>query len=550
MLHEPHQPRRTEYRRHQLVGEIDDMLLCDDEPKLAHGTDGRRLFHAQRPCFPTECSDRRPKRQSETGLGGLPTTAQFLRLGNRRERCFNRPMKHHMPAPLPSPLNASSRRRFLRRTAQFTAAATLAPMIVPGRVLGLDGEVSPSNRITMGFIGTGRQSTHVNLPGFLHQPDAQVVAVCDVDAWRMEQARRLVEKTYAGKTASGTYKGCLALGDWREVMARKDIDAVMIGTPDHWHTILTIAAAKAGKDISCEKPPIRHIAEGRKMVQTVQKHGRVFCTDSEFRAMRWCRMLAMMARNGKFGRLRRIITQVPPDPTIGPQPEMPVPPELNYDLWLGPAPVAPYTEKRVHPRHNTRGRPGWLCLQDYADGIMANWGSHWNDIAMWAMDMERRGPTAVQATATFPPPGNFWNVMLTLEAHCWFPNGVELVCRTGKPMIRIEGEEGWGQITYPAFVEFHDDSLMDWKPGPHDIELPRMVSEKRDFLDAVKTRRQPQYDAEQGVRVNTLALLANASIALGGRRLEWDEKREVVLNDEEANKWLQPKPMRAPWHVL
>lgn len=441
-----------------------------------------------------------------------------------------------------------SRRAFIHRTTAAGTAAIAVPLIIPGRVLGLDGEVAPSNRIAMGFIGTGRQTTHANLPGFLHQPDAQVVAVCDVDRWRMDNARKLVDEHYARQSPSGNHRSCRPIDDWRDLVARADVDAVMIGTPDHWHIIMAIAALNAGKDVSCEKPLSRSIAEGRKMVETVKRNDRVFCTDSEFRAERWNRMLATMARNGKFGQLKRIITQVPPESTLGPQPDMPVPPELNYDLWLGPAPKKPYTLQRVHPREKTNGRPGWLLIRDYATNIMANWGAHWNDIAMWAMDTEKTGPVEVEATGTFPPEGNLWDIVQEMEARCLFANGVELLCRSGKPSIRIEGTEGWGEVVYPSFVTFEPESLLTWKPGPGDVVLPSMASEKRDFLDAVKSRRQPQYDAEGGHRVNSLAHLADASMAVG-RRFQWDPVKETVVGDPEANECLKPQSLRAPWKV-
>lgn len=442
----------------------------------------------------------------------------------------------------------TSRRTFLRRATLATTALAAGPMIVPARVLGLGGAVAPSNRITMGFIGTGRQATYANIPGFLSQPDAQIVAVCDVDSWRLEEARRQVADHYAQATAAGSYQGCATFRDWRELIARKDIDAVMISTPDHWHMIQAIAALRAGKDVSCEKPLSRNVAAGRLLVETVNAHQRVFCTDSEFRASRSMHKAAQLVRNGKIGKLQRIITATPKDSTVGPQPEMPVPPELDYEMWLGPAPKSPYTEKRVHPRHEAKGRPGWLQIQDYADGMLANWGSHLNDIAMWANNTEHTGPVEVEATGSFAPAGNLWNVVQTFEARFRFANGVTLICKTDRPYIRFEGSEGWIQVDYPPQTQIHDKKLLDWKPGPNDIRLPLMASEKRDFLDAVKSRKQPQYDAEGGHRRASLSHLALASIQLG-HKLKWDPVAEKVIGDDEANKLLQPKPLRAPWKL-
>ena len=421
-------------------------------------------------------------------------------------------------------------------------------MIVPGSVLGAGGAVAPGNRITVGFIGTGRQAVYANIPGFLHQPDAQVVAVCDVDSWRMAKARKQVEDFYAAKQRAGTFQGCATCRDWREVLARKDLDAVMISTPDHWHVLMAVAALKAGKDVSCEKPLTRNIASGRLLADTVRREKRVFCTDSEFRTYRWCRHAAELVRNNKLGQLRRIITGTPRDPTLPPQPDMPVPPDLDYQMWLGPAPVAAYTEKRVHPPRDDKGRPGWICVRDYADGMMANWGAHLNDIAMWANHTEHTGPLEVEAKGKFPPEGNLWNVIQEFEANFTFANGVVLTCESDKPYIRFEGTEGWIQINYPIQIETQPESLLTWKPGPNDVTLPVMDSEKRDFLDAVKARRQPQYTAEGGHRTATLSHLALASIELG-RKLRWDPVAEKVLGDEAANRWLQPKPLRGEWRM-
>ena len=319
---------------------------------------------------------------------------------------------------------AMSRRSFLRGAAMAVGAAAASPLIVPAHVLGADGAVSPSNRITIGVVGTGRQSAYANIPGFLQEPDAQIVAVCDVDSWRMEKAKKQVEDFYAKQKGSGTFKGCATIRDWRDLIARKDIDAVMIATPDHWHVLMAMAALKAGKDVACEKPLTRNIAEGRLLADTVKKLGRVFRTDSEFRCNRACHQAVTLVRNGKIGKLHRILTATPKDNTIGPQPDMPVPAELDYDMWLGPAPQKPYTEKRVHPRNDDKGRPGWLMIRDYADGMLANWGAHLNDIAMWASDTEHTGPIEIEATGKYPPAGNLWDVIQEFEAHFLFANGV------------------------------------------------------------------------------------------------------------------------------
>jgi myo-inositol 2-dehydrogenase / D-chiro-inositol 1-dehydrogenase len=442
-----------------------------------------------------------------------------------------------------------SRRRFLQRAAHAAGTACAAPILVPCSVFGANATVAPGSRISVGFIGAGRQATYANLPGFLREPDAQAVAICDVDAWRLENARRSVEAAYAKKSPSGTFKGCAVYRDWRELLARDDVDAVMISTPDHWHVPISLAALRAGKDVACEKPLTRSIAEGRLLSDLVKRSGRVFRTDSEFRSNRTMHRAAELVRNGKIGRLQRIITQTPKDPTLVAQPDMPVPEELDYEMWQGPAPRRPYTLQRVHPRRDVQGRPGWLCIRDYADGMMANWGAHLNDIALWAADLDHTGPIRIEGTGTFPPQGNLWDVIAEFDVTFRYANGVVLQCQTATPMIRWEGTEGWIQVKYPNEIDAQPAALLDWKPGPHDQPLPFKASEKRDFLDGVKSRGPVLYDCEAGHRNNSLAHLSLIAIDLQ-RPLRWDPARERFLNDDEANSRLKPIAWREPWDKL
>lgn len=442
-----------------------------------------------------------------------------------------------------------SRRGFLRRTAAGAGAAVAAPMIVPSSVFGADGAVAPSNRITVGFIGTGRQATYANIPGFLREPDAQCVAVCDVDSWRMNNARKLIEEGYAKAKTSGTFKGCAPFQDWRELLARRDIDVVMISTPDHWHVPMAVSALRAGKDVACEKPLTHCIAEGRLLCDVVTKTGRVFRTDSEFRSSKLMHRAAQLVRNGRIGKLQRIITMTPKDPTLEVQPEMPVPEELDYEMWQGPAPRRPYTLQRVHPRHEAKGRPGWLCIRDYADGMMANWGAHLNDIALWGAGLDHSGPVEISGTGKYPPTGNLWDIISEFDVTFRYANGVTLQCKTDKPVIRWEGTEGWIQVKYPNDIEAQPEGILEWNPGPKDTRLTYKTSEKRDFLDSVKSRQQPLYDAEAGHRNNSLAHLSLIAIDLG-RKLKWDPAREQFVDDAEANRRLKPITWHAPWDKL
>ncbi|SUS06564.1 conserved hypothetical protein [uncultured Defluviicoccus sp.] len=441
-----------------------------------------------------------------------------------------------------------SRRRFLRTATGAAGAALTGPLILPAGLFGASDRPAPSNRINIGLIGTGRQGLLINLPMLLNEDDVQVVAVCDVDAWRMNEAKTKTDAFYADAQTSGAYKSCAVHRDFRELLARTDIDAVMISTPDHWHVPIAMAAARAGKDILCEKPISRNVAEGRKLADLMVQTKRVFRVDSEFRTSRRFHDPAQWVRNGRIGRLTRIITTVPVEVDMGPQPEMPVPSELDYDLWLGPAPFAPYTLHRVHPRMDATGRPGWICIRDYADGQLATWGAHLNDIAMWANDTERTGPVEIEGTGKFPPPENLWNTLREFSVDMTFANGVKLTCKSGDlPALRFEGTEGWIDIpTGTGRTTASSESLLKWKPGPNDLTLPSKRTEKRDFLDCVKTRGPTMCDAECGHRVSTLVFLAQAAIRCG-RKLRWDPVKEEIIGDDEARRFLQPKPARAPW---
>ncbi len=441
-----------------------------------------------------------------------------------------------------------SRRSFLQCATAALTAAFAAPTIIPSTALG-GGAVAPSNRITVGFIGTGRQCVYANIPGFLAEPDAQAVAVCDVDAWRLARAARQIEEFYAKRQPTGRFQGCAAFRDWRELLARRDIDAVMISTPDHWHVPMAIAALRASKDVACEKPLTRSIAEGRLLCNVVKQTGRVFRTDSEFRSNRTMHRAAQLVRNGRIGTLQRILTITPKDPTLAAQPEMPVPEELDYEMWQGPAPRRPYTEKRVHPRYDAQGRPGWLCVSDYADGMLANWGAHLNDIALWGADLDHTGPVTIAGSGTFPPKGNLWDVISEFDVTFAYANGITLRCRTETPLIRWEGTEGWIQVRYPNEIEAEPESILNWTPGPSHTHLTFKNSEKRDFLDAVKSRGPVQYDCEAGHRNNSLAHLSLVAITVG-RKLEWDPTAERFVKDDEANGLLKPIGWHEPWDKL
>jgi predicted dehydrogenase len=441
-------------------------------------------------------------------------------------------------------MNTLTRREFLKSSSTAAAGAALAGLtIVPSSVLGAN---APSNRIAVGMIGMGRQAYHSNLKSFLNAPDTQVVAVCDADAWRLDNARKAVEKHYAKTRRTNTFKGCSVYKDFRKLLARTDIGAVMISTPDHWHVPMAIAAARAGKDICCEKPLTLSIAEGRLLSDTVKRYNRVFRTDSEFRSHSCFQRACELVLNGRIGKVHTIRTGVPAgDIACGPQPAMTVPVELDYELWLGPAPLAPYTEKRVHPRHSYN-RPGWMRIRDYCEGMVTNWGAHLNDIAQWGNGTERTGPVEIEGSGKYPSDG-LWNVLLSFGIRYRYASGVQLIYKTSRPYVRFEGTDGWIEADYNTrSLKAHPESILKSSLGPDEIHLP-LKDEKRDFIDAVKTRGHTLADAEVGHRTNSLCQLGHIAIQLG-RKLTWNPDTERFINNDSANRLLT-RPMRSPWRL-
>lgn len=416
-------------------------------------------------------------------------------------------------------------------TSMSRRAFAAAPLFVPARVLGAN---APSKRVTVGVIGVGRQTVIVNLKQFLRMGDVQVAAVCDVDAWRLERAKQQVEEG-SGQKGVKTYR------NYKELLADRSIDAVMVATPDHWHVPISMEAVKAGKDVCCEKPLTRTIAEGRALADLVKKQNRVFRTDSEYRSKAWYHQAREAVLNGRIGKLTTIRTGVPKgDVACAPQPEMPVPPELDYEMWQGPAPRAPYTEFRVH-RPKAYERPGWMRRLEYCDGMVTNWGTHHNDLAQSANGTDRTGPVEVEGRGTYPGPESFWQVLLDFEIHYRYANGVKLVYKIDQPSLRFEGTEGWIYADDTGKIEASKASILEPPSGSNWVRLP-MKEDKRDFIDAVKTRGATMADAEVGHRTTSVCHLGHIAIQVG-KRLEWDPAKERFTNNEEANEYIG-RPMR------
>lgn len=440
----------------------------------------------------------------------------------------------------------SSRRRFLRRGLEATAAGAGLTGLGPLLLRAAPDTTSPNGRIHIGLIGLGRQAYHANLLPFLASPDTQVVALCDVDAWRAQQARRRVEDFYAAQQPSGTYQGCAVHRDFRELLARPDVDAVMISTPDHWHACMAVAAARAGKHVALEKPISLSIAQGRAISDAMSRHRRVFRTDTEVRCSNDFRRLCEVVRNGRIGKVQRIVAGVPKEAAPVPlPPATPVPEGLDFAMWLGPAPEAPYCDARVHARQNLSARPGWMIVRDYCDGIICNWGTHLLDIVQWGNNTERTGPVEVEGTGRFHPPGGLSNVLEAFEVRYRYADGVQLEYRmTGQPTVRFEGTDGWVEAEWNKGVQAERREILESPPGPGDLRLP-LVNEKLDFINAVKNGTETLIPAEVGHRTNSLCQLGLIAIELG-RKLKWDPARERFPDDDAANARLD-RPLRPPW---
>lgn len=437
-----------------------------------------------------------------------------------------------------------SRRDFLKKTAAAAAGAVFGvPYVVRSSVLGAE---SPSNRITIGCIGVGRMGLE-DMREIMAFGRVQVVAVCDVDTKRLKYAQQLVEKHYSQKCPSGTYTGCAAYRDFRDLLARSDIDAVSIVTPDHWHCPPSIAAAKSGKDIYLEKPLTLTIKEGRLLSDTVRRYGRVFQVGSQQRSDSSFRFACELVRNGRIGKLHTVKIGLPEDPATGPRPSMPVPENLDYDMWLGPAPWAPYTEERVHPQDDY-SRPGWLRISDYGSGMITGWGSHHNDIAQWGMGTEYTGPVEIEGRTEYPRDG-LWDVHGPFRIEYVYADGVKVICadnRKNKQGVVFEGTEGWVYVKR-GFLDAHPKSLLGSTIKPNEIHLYKSNNHKANFLDCIRSRAETAAPVEVGHRSNTVCLLGAIAMRLG-RKLKWSPEQERFSNDDEANCMLA-RPMRSPWHL-
>jgi len=454
----------------------------------------------------------------------------------------------------------TTRRQFLGSTGAgllgVSAVARGFPAIVPASVLG---PKSPGNRINIGAIGTGRISRVHDLPGIWRYDTARLMAACDLDANRVADAKTLINGTYAKQTGKA-YDGVTGYTDYRELLANKDVDAVVISTPDHWHAIIAIAAVQAGKDVYLQKPASLTIAEGRALSDAVHHSGRIFQIGSQQRSSPQFRYAAELVRNGRIGQLKTVEIGLPGDPSGEVEPEMPVPPNLNYDMWLGSTPVVPYTEKRVPPQKGY-DRPGWLRCEQFGAGMITGWGAHHIDSAHWGMDTEYTGPIEVWGTAEFPKSG-LWDVHGPFRTEGMYANGVHMIVSGDFPNgIKFIGTEGWifvsrGDETVTASdpaaklkdsraLAASDPKIITSVIGPNEIHLYESKEHHGNGLDCIKSRQQPIAPVEVAHRACSTCLLHHIAMR-ASRKLYWDPLKERFKNDEAANALLS-RPQRAPY---
>jgi len=436
-----------------------------------------------------------------------------------------------------------SRRSFLKSA----SAAISAPYIISSCALGGEGRPAPSNRLTMGLIGLGSMGMR-HVKGFLQENDCQIIAVCDVDGGRLNAAVREVNKHYDNED-------CVRYNDFREVISRDEIDALCIAVPDHWHSIPAIKGIRAGKDIYGEKPLALTISEGRAMVEAVHRYNCVWQTGSWQRSTAHFRFGCELVRNQRIGTLQRVDVGMgegydpgggqPTVNRINPQPVMSIPEGFDYEMWLGPAPRAPYTDKRCH--WNFR----WNM--DYSGGQVTDWGGHHIDIAHWGMGCDETGPVKVVGRGIFPADG-LWNAAVDYDFECTYENGVRLRVASNNHYpqgVRFIGDRGWVHITRSG-LDANPKRLLKEKIGPEEIHLARPSGDhrqghRRDFLDCVRTRAQTITPIDVGHRSATVAHLGNIAMILG-RAVHWDPKREQIINDSTASRMLG-RTMRCPWCI-
>jgi predicted dehydrogenase len=451
------------------------------------------------------------------------------------------------------------RRSFLKNTLKASAAMTI-PFIVPSSVFGNN---APSNRINIGAIGNGRISRTHDMPGVWKYDFAQIIAVCDVDKNRAEDAKKLVNGFYSKKN-NQPFDGVKVYTDFRDLLGNKDVDAVLISTPDHSHAMIGVTAAKAKKHIYMQKPASLTIKEGRIISNVVQKNGVKFQIGSQQRSSEQFRYAAELVRNGRIGQIQKVYIGLPGDPPGGSLTKMPIPTNLDYDMWLGSTPEVFYTEERVHPQIGY-DRPGWLRCEQFGAGMITGWGSHHIDGAHWAMGMENSGPIEIWKEKAEFAKGGLWNVHGNFKTHAKYANDVHMIVSDEFPNgIRFEGSDGWifvsrgdyqvtssdpgnpGQ-TRAKKIDASDPKILTSEILPTEINLTKSTDHHGNWLEAIRDNKNTIAPVEEAHRSCSACLLHHIAMKVD-RKLYWDPQKETFKNDKAANKMLS-RPQRKGYKV-
>ncbi|HXI01138.1 MAG TPA: Gfo/Idh/MocA family oxidoreductase [Sphingobacteriaceae bacterium] len=456
-----------------------------------------------------------------------------------------------------------NRREFVKTAAKSAVVGAVAisgfPTIVPASVFGKN---APSNKINIAQIGVGRIARTHDLAETFKYDVARIMAVCDVDRNRLEGGKKLLEGWYAKKMGSASYMNVKTYEDYHELLANKEIDAVMISTPDHWHAQPAMEAALAGKHIYLQKPTSLTIEEGRQMSDAVRKSGVIFQLGSQQRSVNpWpqFKKACELVRNGRIGKLHSVRIGLPSDPAGGNTAEMPIPDTLNYDMWLGSTPYIYYTQDRVHAA-DPESRGGWLRSEQFGAGMITGWGVHHIDIAHWGMDTEYTGPIEVEAQAQFPKKG-LWTVHGDYEAQAKYANGVNMFLSSKNPNgIRFEGSDGWifvsrgnvgvtstdpGSGSENKAFNASNPKILTSEIGPKETHLYESREQHGNWLDCIQSKKQTISPAEVAHRSCSACLVMHAAMKTG-KKLYWDPKKEVFKDNVEANKLLS-RPQRYPY---
>lgn len=449
------------------------------------------------------------------------------------------------------------RRMFLKNATATAVGTVVFPTIVPSSVFGKN---APSNKINIGQIGCGRIARDHDMAETIRYDQARFIAVCDVDEKRLLDGKKYIDSYYAKKTGKSNYSDTKMYDDYQELLQNKDIDAVIISTPDHWHAEPAARAALAKKDIYLQKPTSLTVAEGRFLSDLVRKQGVILQVGTQQRSMPQFRIAAELVRNGRIGKLHTVKIGLPGDPSGPEAPEMPIPQNLNYTMWLGSTPEVYYTEMRVHPQNNY-GRPGWLRCEQFGAGMITGWGQHHFDSAAWGMDTEYTGPISVEAVAEFPKSG-LWDVHGDFMVKAEYENGITMYTSGGYPNgIRYEGSEGWIFVSRGNYVASTSDPVAQAKSakalnasdpkiltseiGENEIHLYKSDNQHGNWLDCIKSRKEPISPVEIGHRACSICLISHIAMKVPGR-LEWDPGAEKFRNSEQANSMLK-RAQRYPY---